>query len=257
MTYNPIDNKTRLPIIIDLTPKHKDKIAGVHGAGTANIATTSDITTHAALTTGVHGAGTSLVEVTARKGAASGYASLDAGSLVVQNPANATATPTASKIAIADTAGTLDSWVSISPSTMLRTVVTSNFAKTADTALANVTGLALTLAGTSTYVLEAVLFVDATAIGGHKYSLDGTVTASSIKYQVNSISNASNLYTINTRLTALAGTIGQTGATEVYTEIKGTILTNAAGTINCQFAQQVASGTSSVLSQSSFKAVKI
>ncbi len=50
-------------------------------------------------------------EATANKAAASGYASLDAGSKVVQDPTNATATPTASKIPIADGVGTLDSWI--------------------------------------------------------------------------------------------------------------------------------------------------
>ena len=45
------------------------------------------------------------------KAVASGLASLDASSLVVQNPANATATPTASKIPIADGSGKLDGWV--------------------------------------------------------------------------------------------------------------------------------------------------
>lgn len=48
----------------------------------------------------------------ASKGAASGLASLNASSLVVQNPANATSTPTASKIVIADASGKVDSWVS-------------------------------------------------------------------------------------------------------------------------------------------------
>jgi hypothetical protein len=38
-------------------------------------------------------------------------ASLDGSSLVVQNPANATATPTASKIPIADGSGKLNTWV--------------------------------------------------------------------------------------------------------------------------------------------------
>ncbi|MHB0922625.1 MAG: hypothetical protein ACYC3H_01500 [Bellilinea sp.] len=47
----------------------------------------------------------------ASKAAASGLASLNASSLVVQNPANATATPTASKIPIADASGKLDGWV--------------------------------------------------------------------------------------------------------------------------------------------------
>ena len=46
------------------------------------------------------------------KGAASGYASLSAGTKVVEDPANATATPTASKIPIADGSGKLDGWIS-------------------------------------------------------------------------------------------------------------------------------------------------
>lgn len=46
------------------------------------------------------------------KAAASGLASLDASSLVVQNPAGATATPTASKIPIADANAQLNAWVS-------------------------------------------------------------------------------------------------------------------------------------------------
>lgn len=47
----------------------------------------------------------------AQKAAASGVASLDGSSKVVQDPANATAIPTASKIAIADLSGKLDGWV--------------------------------------------------------------------------------------------------------------------------------------------------
>lgn len=46
----------------------------------------------------------------AQKAAASGVASLDGSSKVVQDPANATATPTASKIPIADPSGTLNGW---------------------------------------------------------------------------------------------------------------------------------------------------
>jgi hypothetical protein len=45
-------------------------------------------------------------------GAASGAASLNTSTKVVEDPANATATPTASKIPIADVNGKLDTWVS-------------------------------------------------------------------------------------------------------------------------------------------------
>jgi hypothetical protein len=46
------------------------------------------------------------------KASASGLASLDSSSLVVQNPVNSTATATASKIPIADASGYLDTWIS-------------------------------------------------------------------------------------------------------------------------------------------------
>jgi methionine-rich copper-binding protein CopC len=46
------------------------------------------------------------------KAAASGLASLNGSSKVVQDPANATATPTASKIVMADAGGLVDGWVS-------------------------------------------------------------------------------------------------------------------------------------------------
>lgn len=48
---------------------------------------------------------------TTAKGAASGIASLDGSTKVVENPANATATATASKIPIADGSGKLDTWI--------------------------------------------------------------------------------------------------------------------------------------------------
>ena len=51
-------------------------------------------------------------ENTANKGAASGYASLNASSKVVQDPANAQTTSAAGKIPIADGNGKLDSWIS-------------------------------------------------------------------------------------------------------------------------------------------------
>ena len=47
----------------------------------------------------------------ASKGGVSGLASLNASSLVVQDPANATVTPTANKIPKADGAGKLDGWI--------------------------------------------------------------------------------------------------------------------------------------------------
>ena len=57
-------------------------------------------------------------QLESEKGAASGYASLSAATKVVEDPVNATATPTASKIPIADAGGKVDGWVSASSTTV-------------------------------------------------------------------------------------------------------------------------------------------
>lgn len=64
------------------------------------------------------------------KAQASGLASLDGSSKVVQDPANATATPTASKIPIADGSGKLDGWVTAYTDEMAQDAVGSMLADT-------------------------------------------------------------------------------------------------------------------------------
>lgn len=63
------------------------------------------------------------------KGAASGLATLNGSSLVVENPANATSTATASKIPIADESGKLDTWVSDATTAVKGKLVTAGNAK--------------------------------------------------------------------------------------------------------------------------------
>jgi hypothetical protein len=60
----------------------------------------------------VHAAVVDYIAFKASKAAASGLASLNGSTKVVENPANATATKTASKIPIADANGLLDTWIS-------------------------------------------------------------------------------------------------------------------------------------------------
>jgi hypothetical protein len=132
--------------------------------------------------------------------------------------------------------------------------VTVQFDKTNDAALANITGLSVNVEAARSYYFEAHLFVDADAVGGHQYAIAGTATATSIKYQIDSIDNTLNVYVINSREVALAGAAGQAGATVVETIIKGLIVVNAAGTLTVQFAQNAATPatTSSVLTDSTF-----
>ena len=133
-----------------------------------------------------------------------------------------------------------------------RAFTSAQFDKT-DTTLANVTGLTATLTAAKTYSFEAVLFVDADVTGGSKYAIAGTATATAIKYHVDTVCDATNLLVITSRQTALAGSVGQAGCTAGLTKISGTITVNAAGTLTVQFAQNTASGTSSVLTMSKFE----
>lgn len=125
--------------------------------------------------------------------------------------------------------------------------VTTQFDKTADTALANITGLSVNVAASGTYQFRAVLFVTSDAVGGQKYAMAGTATATAIIYEVQTISNSANTIVISSKQTALGGSVGQAGSTDDFTTIEGLITVNAAGTLTVQFAQNAASGTSSVL----------
>lgn len=144
-----------------------------------------------------------------------------------------------------------DGWVLIAQGNLF---TSAQFDKT-DTTLANVTGLVTpeNLTAGKTYAFEALLFVDADVTGGSKYAIAGTATATAIKYEIVLIADATNLMTITSRQTALAGSAGQAGTTAGVCRISGTITVNAAGTLAVQFAQNAANGTSSVLTMSHFR----
>lgn len=127
--------------------------------------------------------------------------------------------------------------------------VSTQFDKTNDAALANITGLTTTLVAGKTYEFEAVLHVTADVVGGSKFAIAGTCTATSIVYEILMIDNTSNLNTITSRKTALAGSTGQAGTTSGYCIMRGVITVNGAGTLTAQFSQNAATAatTSSIL----------
>jgi hypothetical protein len=125
--------------------------------------------------------------------------------------------------------------------------VSSQFDKT-NTTLATVTDLtSQNLKAATAYSFEATLYFDADTVGGHKYAITASGTVTSIIYDIQTMCNASSTYVITTRHTAINGTSGQASCTAGTTTIKGMIVRNNAGTISVQFAQNAASGTSSIL----------
>lgn len=104
-----------------------------------------------------------------------------------------------------------------------------------------------------TYAFKARLYVTADATGGHKYAMGGTCTATAIVYEILSIDNATKAFVITSKKTALGQSAGQAGATDVYTEIDGTITVNASGNLTVQFALNAASGSSSITALSTLE----
>lgn len=105
-------------------------------------------------------------EAIANKAVASGYASLDGASKVVQDPANAIATPTANKIPIADANGKLDGWITAgggAPATA------SYLTAQAEAGLSAETNLGALTTGLLKHTVSAGVSTPATAIAGTDY----------------------------------------------------------------------------------------
>jgi hypothetical protein len=128
-----------------------------------------------------------------------------------------------------------------------RKVSTAQFDKTANTTLADITGLTASLITGRTYRFRAVLFVNTDAVGGHKYAISLTSAPTSIIYQINSIDNTALAFKITSRQTSSGGAAGEASGTVYETIIEGSVVVNATATISVQFAQNAANGTSSVL----------
>ncbi len=131
--------------------------------------------------------------------------------------------------------------------------VTAQFDKT-DVTLASVTGLSISLLAGKTYLLEADLLVLADAVGGQKYGIGGTFTATTLAGSITVDENGT--LPGSTQFTA-KGQIyngGSAGSTSNQVRIFIYVVVNGAGTLTIQFAQNSANGTSSVLVGSTLKA---
>jgi hypothetical protein len=163
-------------------------------------------------------------------------------------------TPTGGNYAIYVAAG--DSYYGgyIVQANNLRT--TAQFDKT-NTTLADITGLSGSLSASGVYKFKALLHARPDSTGGFKVAIGGTCTATSIIYQTIVVDNATKSIINADPYTALAGTSTGSGTTAALVTIEGTIVVNAAGTLTVQFAQNSASGTSSVIAGSTFEIERI
>lgn len=133
--------------------------------------------------------------------------------------------------------------------------VATQFDKTSDTTLANITGLSATVTAGRTYNFIATLFTTSNVAGGVKAAIAGTATATSIIYEAETSSAGVPGAVGTARATALATAVGDvTAVTVAKITITGTITVNAGGTLTVQFAQNASNGSaSSVLVGSWFR----
>ena len=134
--------------------------------------------------------------------------------------------------------------------------VSTQFDKTSDVTLANITGLTANVAAGKIYRFEAKLYTTSNVAGGVQFAIAGTATATAIIYE--GLTTDAGL-TTQGRAAALGTAVGAvTAVTAAYTVITGTITVNAAGTITCQFAQNASNGAaSSVLVGSTFSIIEM
>lgn len=132
------------------------------------------------------------------------------------------------------------------------TRVTTQFDKTSDASLANITGLSSSVRAGKTYTFEAILYTTSNVAGGVQFAIAGTATATAIIYEA--IVEDGAAVSAHTRATTLSTAVGGiTAVTAAYARITGTITVNAAGTLTVQFAQNTSNiNTSSVLVGSTF-----
>ena len=135
-----------------------------------------------------------------------------------------------------------------------RAVVTSQFNKTSDTDLANITGLTINLEAGKTYIFRACMFVNSGS-GGWKFAVSGTCTATSIMFELSSTTDG--YYNVDyKRIAALDTSYGKTLSNNTQRIwFEGCIVVNAAGTLTIQFAQNASNETASSVLINSFMQV--
>jgi hypothetical protein len=122
--------------------------------------------------------------------------------------------------------------------------VATQFDKTSDDALANVTGLSINVAAAGVYQFEAVLFTTSNTSGGVKAAIAGTATATAVIYQGMTIDGTA--IAANSRATSLGSAVGAvTNVAAATIIIRGLITVSGAGTLTVQFAQNASNGSAS------------
>jgi hypothetical protein len=134
----------------------------------------------------------------------------------------------------------------------LTSVLRTQFDK-AGTRLSEISELGAAVEGGRSYAFEFAGFITASRVGGYKFAMHCTCTASNVAYEIVAVDNGTNAVSVSSRHTALGGNDGSAGAADVFVRIIGTITPETSGVLSPQFAQELEEGRSSVLAGSRFE----
>lgn len=132
--------------------------------------------------------------------------------------------------------------------------VTADVAFTSTTTPAVVTGLSETVVAGRNYSFDAYLSWTDAAAGGIQCTINGTATATAIRYDGWIVDSAANGIKGNAAATALGGVVASatTTGTNGVVQIKGTMTVNAGGTMEVRCAQNTSNGTATTIKQGSY-----
>lgn len=130
-------------------------------------------------------------------------------------------------------------------------VATGSFSKTSNTTLANVTGMAASLVAGATYTFEGYLSTTNGATGGIKLNLNGgTATATSFLCDTWVYNTTTLVGQVN--ITSIASNMVASAIAATAVRFTGTIVVNAAGTVQLQAAQDASDGTALTIANDSY-----
>lgn len=126
-------------------------------------------------------------------------------------------------------------------------VNTSDFSKASTTTVATVTGLSVALSAAGTYEVFAYLPLSNVTAGGAKMTLKSSNSLSLTSANLTGLTYSGTTVVADTNITALDADFVSYANTSTLTVLTGSIVVNAAGTLNIAAAQNTSNATSSTV----------
>jgi hypothetical protein len=138
---------------------------------------------------------------------------------------------------------TSDTWYLMDSVSSILRYVASDWAKTSDTTLADITGLSANVIAGGVYKVRVFLNMQTNASGGTKVALSGTATVTALRLRVVIFKDTDHIVS---NITALNTPVGET-AVHRQIVLEGYVAVNAGGTLTVQAAQNASNASATTV----------